>query len=979
MKNFYSLLLLLIIPKLMSAQVWVNYNSKNTSTSLASSTVMDMVIDSYGNKWFATSGGVSKFDDTNWTVYRRNNNLFENKVSSITTDNSGNIWIGTYGGGISKFDGTNWTNYLVYGLNYANDYIKDICADQQNNIWCATLNGVTKFDGTGWTIYRSSDGLADDYVNSVTIDPSGNLWFGTENGVSKFDGSDWTTYTTADGLVYDYVNSISFDNLNNIWFATHGGGVSKFDGTTWTNYTATDGLASDYVQSIAIDDDDNIWFGTASGVTKFDGSSWVTYDQADGLVSDVLTKVLFDKQGAMWFCTYDGVSKFNIDISTKKNAQKTYYDNGISKIKVGPWTTYRPNGLVSSNLKTVDIDKQGKKWVGTWNGISIFNDTSWTSYTPYNGLSASIINDIAVVNESDVWVGSYYNGVSNFNGYSWTKYTAANGLAGYSVSSIAFTGKAYLFGTTGGISVFDGVLWDTITTKDGLINDSVNKILFDEEENKIWVGTNEGLSKFDGVSWTNYTMDNTLGGLIYDSITDLALDTAGALWCATPRGVSKFDGSSWTIYRADNTDGGLISDHIIDLDSDKHGNIWFCSDDGISKFDGTKWTKYNVVNEQGTSCIVRHIAIDSIDNKWIATQYDGLFVLSDQVILSSDTIFVESEGTNDAKIEITSSLSWTLSSTDTCLTLEKTSGKGNDTITVEVTANPDDSIRTAFISVSAPNIPSQTITIIQEAGPVKLSVSDTLLNVQNSANSTASFIIQSNTNWNIYGPEWLSISPSSGSDNDTITIAAMANLKETTRTTILEVAGNGIIKTIKIIQAPATPFISVSDSTLTIQSPANSTASFTIKSNTSWSITSSQTWLYNSPVSGSDTSIIILTATANPYDTIRTALVSVTGKNLGPYNVKIKQMPKNSTGNNEPSINEIKAYPNPVTNNITLIFPQEALPLTITLYDISGKELTKVKTSDPIEVLDMWKYKPGPYILKITTQEKTMEQKIIKK
>jgi ligand-binding sensor domain-containing protein len=54
--------------------------------------------------WFGTSGGASKYDGTNWTMFNASNSGLSNftGVNSITFDSQGNRWFGT-GAGVSVF------------------------------------------------------------------------------------------------------------------------------------------------------------------------------------------------------------------------------------------------------------------------------------------------------------------------------------------------------------------------------------------------------------------------------------------------------------------------------------------------------------------------------------------------------------------------------------------------------------------------------------------------------------------------------------------------------------------------------------------------------------------------------------------------------------------------------------------------------------------------------------------------------------
>ena len=111
-----------------TGMVWIgvgveNQTSGGTSTfpgfgywtvfnTLPSSEVLEVVIDSDNNKWFANStNGISKYtglgwttNDGAWTHYNTSNSGIGNdRVFSIAIDANGDKWIATYGGGLVKF------------------------------------------------------------------------------------------------------------------------------------------------------------------------------------------------------------------------------------------------------------------------------------------------------------------------------------------------------------------------------------------------------------------------------------------------------------------------------------------------------------------------------------------------------------------------------------------------------------------------------------------------------------------------------------------------------------------------------------------------------------------------------------------------------------------------------------------------------------------------------------------------------------
>ena len=77
---------------------------------------LDMSEDTEGNMWFITYDvtptlkrkfNLSKFDGENWTRHTKDDGLATNKFSALQCDSRGNVWVAT-SGGICKYDGTNW-------------------------------------------------------------------------------------------------------------------------------------------------------------------------------------------------------------------------------------------------------------------------------------------------------------------------------------------------------------------------------------------------------------------------------------------------------------------------------------------------------------------------------------------------------------------------------------------------------------------------------------------------------------------------------------------------------------------------------------------------------------------------------------------------------------------------------------------------------------------------------------------------------
>ncbi len=243
-----------------------------------------------------------------------------------------------------------------------------------------------------------------------------------------------------------------------------------------------------------------------------------------------------------------------------------------------------------------------------------------------------------------------------------------------------------------------------------------------------------------------------------------------------------------------------------------------------------------------------------------------------------ETLNIAAAANSTSQFAINSNLStWTIVSSQTWLTVNPNSGSGNSTITVTGSENTG-AARTATVTISGGGLNASVV--VTQAAAKFLTVSQTALNIPNTAGSNT-FTITSNTAWSISdNASWLTVSPTSGSNNSTITVSATENVSTVARSATVTITGTGVSpdKTVTITQAGAPLQLSVSTTAISVGAAANSNNTFGITSNTSWTVSGNKTWLSIAPASGSGNETITVTATtANNTVDPRTATVTVLG------------------------------------------------------------------------------------------------------
>lgn len=99
-----------------SDKVTQYHNDENIETTIAHNVVDDVLLDTDGNLWLATAGGICRYDKaTNgFRVYRESNGLPNNMTRAILEDGNGHLWISS-NKGLTKFNpaAEEFRNYTI--------------------------------------------------------------------------------------------------------------------------------------------------------------------------------------------------------------------------------------------------------------------------------------------------------------------------------------------------------------------------------------------------------------------------------------------------------------------------------------------------------------------------------------------------------------------------------------------------------------------------------------------------------------------------------------------------------------------------------------------------------------------------------------------------------------------------------------------------------------------------------------------------
>lgn len=302
--------------------------------------------------WIGTNKGLIRYDTQGREkieVYDNTNHLLSNGVFAISLDKNGLPWVGTYGGGLSHFNGSNWKNHNTPdGLNDA--FVYDIQFEKEK-IWLATWSGVnysssnenSKTNWKNFTVENSEGGLVDDWVYAVEIEKSGRIWFGTESGVSALYKGKWKTFNHSNGLGASYEKVKQANSQIMPLFEGQHHNASP----PIPNIQAAD-YKPNYIVSMFLDQKNRLWVGTWGG----------------------------------------GLSLLDTNNLTFRN-----------------FTTQ--DGLPGNFILAIEEDRSGGLWIGTNNGLSLFNGKTFQNFSRINGLESKFIFSLESSQDHSLWIGGH--------------------------------------------------------------------------------------------------------------------------------------------------------------------------------------------------------------------------------------------------------------------------------------------------------------------------------------------------------------------------------------------------------------------------------------------------------------------------------------------------------------------------------------------------------------------------------------------
>jgi signal transduction histidine kinase/ligand-binding sensor domain-containing protein len=553
------------------AQENIRFERLSVNEGLSQSDVKSFVQDKFGFLWIGTRDGLNKYDGSEFHRYTQRKNdstsLQFNQILDLEIDSSGNIWVGSAGGiSIYNYRKDNFQNFFFTGNELKDTDVNHILLTGEHTALLSTNKGLVNFDmkrrkfftdpdlklfkdmrvfracqtpehglwvGTDRGVFIKASVqsswislLEDNSVSDIDFDPNGKVYLSGSKGLFRHDlkkkkteqiamppgavtqvlrmknGDLWVASNKVIVLdkndVFRYV--LGHDKFNNyslsedrarafcqtrddvIWVGTFGYGLNKFNPDvadfSYLSEQASLPLSSNYVSAVFTADDTTVLVGTSRGLDVIDleSRSVKHFSSNDDLFQ--ILKIVADKKNSIWLSTSKGLMQYSGNKLISKNPSL------LSVYHFAEWDTARL--IVATRI----------------NGIYLFDRTtdSTSLLIPVNDLSEEVA--CMLVEDDHLWIGSK-DGLKlyNRNGRLIKHFRANRHEQGSLRSSFVKslyrdTNKNLWVGTWGGGLSMLNAKDSTFTTyleSSGLPNNVVYGIL-EDDSGTLWLSTNLGIS-----------------------------------------------------------------------------------------------------------------------------------------------------------------------------------------------------------------------------------------------------------------------------------------------------------------------------------------------------------------------------------------------------------------------------------------------------------------------------------------------------
>ena len=600
---------------------------------------------------FARMAAAFSAPDFNFTHYTTEDGLPSNSVRDIVQDSEGYMWFAT-DGGLVRFDGSSTKVFVpVDSSGEADFYILSIC-ETPRGLFVGGNRGVYRYDRRLEKIEEVALKYPEEIktrlrgeVNDICADSSGDLWVTVDRqGVFRISPDNEVLLYQDFPEVNNYIGHLYVDSSDMVWATSNatGNSIYRFDrrSNRFKTFPLTiDGKNIDAAGlSMTCDSQGDYWLGTwESGLLKFNGRT----GEAQRIVAP-------EEAGKMWHI-HSVVEYSPSMLLVGSDSGLTLVDKTSGETRVYTSDELNHDSLSDRFIYPIVEDSEGGFWIGTYyRGINYLSKDSkrfsrWYHSRFTNSVSGNVITRFCEDSRGNLWIGSADGGLCKYNpaDRQFSKYAIGGYKDNVNVNALLADGDNIWVGT---YSKGAGII-DTRTGKqrrisvEGDIDYYSCYAICKDSHGTVWMASTETLTKYDPDA-ESFVRVRDFGAWI----VDLDEDRYGNLWISTQgKGLFCLNTNSGDVkqYVASKAEGSLPHNHISSVTAAGDGEVYVATLYGVYRYDRKSDSFVNMT--EGIQNVAAQSVQVSGSDLWIST-LSGLMCMSTE---GETNLFTYRDGLSD--------------------------------------------------------------------------------------------------------------------------------------------------------------------------------------------------------------------------------------------------------------------------------------------------------------------------------------------
>lgn len=266
-------------------------------------------------------------------------------------------------------------------------------SDGAGNLWLAGFYRVARRSATGeWRYFDNPEvaNLFDTSVTALAVAADDTLWIGSYNQVARFDPSRaevFDLHRDEPGMVAGLVRRLAVDPVTGwVAYGTSSGASVLKDGEWLSFVLDQEPLVDNEIRTITQDIEGRIWYGDRLGGLVFaDHSAVASPEGRFELPRGFALSIYPDPYGGIWIGHFDGASHYTPQGELHLAAQVPE--------------------LADQYVRAIARDSGGRLWLGSDEGLFIWDDEQLIVLTDADGLPSSEVRALQPDGEA-MWAGT---------------------------------------------------------------------------------------------------------------------------------------------------------------------------------------------------------------------------------------------------------------------------------------------------------------------------------------------------------------------------------------------------------------------------------------------------------------------------------------------------------------------------------------------------------------------------------------------